>query len=124
MAKKHGKPIKKQGQLVERHRNGRTDWFHPARWATIDSLAQKYNWSPADIAKHLPSTLGTLNKGTVSRWIDKSGGKTCWKARILMKVEESAQKQAFLSTRDAQKLLGCRRVLVCDTQVQGKEILI
>jgi len=53
-----------------------TNWYHPFLWAHIDTAVKKYNWSAHRMVNALkqeqPILFSHLNKGTVSKWIDRS----------------------------------------------------
>ena len=64
-----------KGTIEDRH--SRTNWYHPFLWASINAAAKKAHWSPAGIVKMLnrdqPALFKHLNRGTVHRWLSKSG---------------------------------------------------
>ena len=72
----------------------RTNWFSPARWVTIDNIARLNGFRSAqDIVNQLKRGISgkaytTLNKGTLSRWIDSRN--CCWSAETLEKVRLAA----------------------------------
>jgi hypothetical protein len=71
-----GWKLKCNGQRsgAKQSRSKRTNWYHPFLWPAIDAAACKTHWSPTDIAKDLkllnPALYKTINKGTISKWID------------------------------------------------------
>ncbi|QRV83291.1 hypothetical protein RhiJN_11307 [Ceratobasidium sp. AG-Ba] len=82
-----------------RQRAVRTNWFHPARWSTIDAAGLRANFSSAHeivrLAKLSPGgeeIFKTLDRGTVHKWINKERGG--WSESVLEKVRKAAVKEA------------------------------
>ena len=54
----------------------RVNWYHVFLWPHIDKAARKLFWSPSSIANRLqldhPKLFCNINKGTISKWIDKT----------------------------------------------------
>jgi hypothetical protein len=78
---------KRGGTKQERHT--RTNWYHPFLWVHIDHAAKTYNWSPQAMVNALKKDhlrlFSHLNKGTVSKWIDKT--KRQWSQATLRNVQ-------------------------------------
>ncbi|KAF8137675.1 hypothetical protein EV363DRAFT_1156545 [Boletus edulis] len=78
------------GTKQERHT--RTNWYIPLLWVHIDRAAKRHNWSPQAIVnaltKEQPELFSHLNKGTVSRWIDKTQRQ--WSAATLLHVKKGS----------------------------------
>ena len=57
-------------------RHTRVNWYHAFLWPHIDKAARKLFWSPSSIANRLqldhPKLFRNINKGTISKWIDKT----------------------------------------------------
>ncbi|KAK7043426.1 hypothetical protein R3P38DRAFT_3440427 [Favolaschia claudopus] len=92
---KAGRTGKKNGVIHKRHQ--RVNWYHPFLWSAIDAVAPHVGWSPTMIVKALqrksPDIYGRLNKGTVQKWISKSGWR--WSTRTQKNV---ARRHALAGT--------------------------
>lgn len=79
-----------QAPLVK-PRARQVNWFHPARFATIDAVAKRDGFqSPQAILQELQKgTAGlefrTLHWGTILKWIDSEN--RCWNKATLAKVQ-------------------------------------
>ncbi|KAG6828814.1 hypothetical protein H0H87_000785 [Tephrocybe sp. NHM501043] len=78
---------KRKGLVQSQHQC--TNWYHLFLWADINCIAPKVAWSLTLIAQTLqcdkPNLYGTLRKGTVQKWILKSGRR--WSITTLKNVE-------------------------------------
>ncbi|KAJ7613758.1 hypothetical protein DFH06DRAFT_1146711 [Mycena polygramma] len=87
---------RKNGVIQKRHQ--RVNWYHPFLWPRIDAIAPRVGWSPTMIVSALqrqdPQLYGRLNKGTVQKWISKSGKKPADVG--LNRVYKHHVKQAYL----------------------------
>lgn len=75
----------------------RSNWFHPARFSAIDSIAKLHRFQnlQAIINELQKGTAGqpyrSLHRGTLTKWIDHEN--RCWTAKTLEKVQLAAATQ-------------------------------